>query len=389
MDNRRKGALMASVIVVAAIVIALLWRSPSATVPVGPGSNMSGNNSTAVTGGKPVAPRQPVNLLAPPSSFPFVEKWVSQYNNENHPGSVHVDYTEEVDFISSGAYSNASDFLARHLADMAITGKPAPDGNFSGLLVPVSPQAIAIVYNVPGFPDVPSGLKFDGATLARVLEGNITRWDNTAIKGLNPGVSLPDKAIIVVHEGRPKSATILLEQYLSNATAWPEKSMAAESADSLSTVVRQTPYSIGYVEFTYAVQTRMTFAALQNADGQYIEPSAGSIAAAIRNGTAMQNSTAISGAQLGNGSYPIVGLYYAALGDVEKPAALDFAKWIAGEGQQVLKDMRYPSIYESSKALHPFGESLRQQGAQPRFNSTNLTRSEGESVYAQISRQMV
>lgn len=377
MDNRRKAALVASVIAVAAIIIALSLRSPPQSAPAGPGGNISTGNSTGVTGDKPVPSRQPVTLLAPPSSFPFVEKWVSQYNNGDHPGTVQVDYTDEVDSIGSGAYSNSSDFLARHLADLAITGKSAPPGSFAGPLVPVSPQAIAVVYNIPGFPDVPSGLKLDRPALERLLSGNITRWDDPAIKDLNPGLSLPDKVVVVVHESSARSATGLLEQYLSNSTAWPEKSMSAESADGLSTVVRQTPYSIGYVEFTYAVQTRMTFAALQNADGQYVAPSQESIGAAVRNGTAVQNSTALmSMSQLGNGSYPVVGLYYAALGGAEKPAALDFAKWIAGEGQQVLKDMQYPSIYESSAALRPYAASLQAEGVQPGFNSTNITKSE-------------
>ena len=387
MDNRRKGALVASVIVVAAIIIALSLRSPPPSVPAGPGGNASDGNSTGGSGGRPLVPRQPVTLLAPPSSFPFVEKWVSQYNNEARPGTVHVDYTDEVDYIGSGAYSNSSDFLAHHLADIAITGMPTPPG-FASSLVPVSPQAIAIVYNIPGFPDVPSGLKLDRPTLERLLSGNITRWDDSAIKDLNPGLTLPDKAVVVVHEGRARSATSLLEQYLSNGTAWPEKSVSAESADSLSTIVRRTPYSLGYLEFTYAAQTRMTFAAVQNADGQYVAPSRESIGAAVRNGTAVQNSTAMmSTSQLGNGSYPVVGLYYAALGGAVKPAALDFAKWIATEGQQVLKDMQYPSIYESSETLASYAASLRAEGAQPSFNSTNITQSDSESVYAQVAAE--
>jgi ABC-type phosphate transport system substrate-binding protein len=408
LDNRRKSVLLASVIVAAAVILALaLYGSnnnggtPAGPPAVGPGSNVSGGNSTGITGGKPAPQRQPINLLAPPSSFPFVEKWVSQYNNnKDRPGTVHVDYTDEVDYLGSNIYSNTSDFLGRHLADMAITGRaPVDSGNFTFgpmMLSPVSPQAIAVVYNIPGFPDVPSGLKLDRATLGRVLDGNITRWSDPAIKGLNPGVNLPDAAIVVVHEGRPHSATGLLEQYLiQNATRWPEKSIAAESADSLSTVVRQTPYSVGYVEFTYAVQTRMTFAALQNADGKYVEPSMSSIGAAIYNGT-MSTTTSdglpvMSSAQLGNGSYPIVGLYYYSALE-NKPAVLDFAKWISsGEGQQVLKDLHYPSIYESSAALRPYAEMNGTQSSllfkEEAMTTTNLTQNEGESVYAQVAAQ--
>lgn len=393
MDGRRKGIVAASVVVAAAIVL-VAWlgsHPPSGSTPVGPGSNVSSGNQTGVTGGKPGAQRQQVDLLAPPSSFPFVEKWVAQYNNGDHPGTVRVDYTDEVDFLGSGIYANASDFLSRHLADMVITGKPArAAGNFTyagTTFLPVSPQAIAVVYNIPSFPDVPSGLKLDKATLYRILSGNITRWDDPAVKDLNPGVNLPGEAIAVVHEAPPKRATDLLAQYV-NATQWPEKSSAAQSADSLSTLVRQMPYSVGYVEFTYAVQTKMTYAALENADGQYVEPSMESIGAAVRNGTAGLTADippAMSEAPLGNGSYPIVGLYYAAFdGEPENGAVIDFARWISGsEGQQVLNDMQYPSIYKNG-ALGPYAARLAGNATQA-FNATNLTSNEGDSVYAQVA----
>jgi ABC-type phosphate transport system substrate-binding protein len=359
---------------------------------------VSGGNGT----GPPAQIKQPISVLAPPSSLPFVEKWVAQYNNGKHAATVRVDYTGEVDHISIGpVYSNVSDFLGRHLADMAIAGRPAQQGsNFTSggsQFLPVSPQAIAVVYNVPGFPDVPSGLKLDPPTLARILGGNITRWDAPAIKGLDPGTNLPNEKIVVVHERRDDSATALLSEYLSNVAAWPKDSQAADSADSLSTIVRQTPYSIGYVDFSYAVQTRMTYAALKNSGGEFVAPSTDSVGAAIRNGTVAVGpqppATAVG--RLGAGSYPIVGFYYAAFGPVnatsgKAAAVLDFVRWIADkEGQQVLADMQYPSVYEQDRALKTMAASLTNGTAAQnvtRFeNATDITKTSGDSVYGQVA----
>lgn len=405
MDNRRKGVIVASVIA-AAVAIALAAalyqnnRPPGNSPPVGPGSNVSGGNGT----GPPAQHKEPISVLASPSSLPFMEKWMAQYNNGNHAATVRVDYTGEVDHINIGpVYANVSDFLGRHLADMAIAGLPAQQGSnltsAGSQFLPVSPQAVAVVYNVPGFPDVPSGLKLDPPTLARILGGNITRWDDSAIKGLNPGMSLPGEKIVVVHERRADSATFLLSKYLSNETAWPQNSQAADSADSLSAIVRQTPYSIGYVDFSYAVQTRMTYAALQNSGGEFMTPSADSIGVAVRNGTvtAGEQPPLTSVGRLGAGSYPIVGFYYAAFDPVtatpgKAAAVLDFVRWVAGkEGQQVLADMQYPSIYQQNGALGAMAGSLSNgtamQNATGFGNATNLTKTSGDSVYGQAAAE--
>jgi phosphate transport system substrate-binding protein len=230
-----------------------------------------------------------------------------------------------------------------------------------------------------------------------VLSGNATYWDDPGVKSLNPGTSLPHQKIVVVHEGPAGSASDMLEKYLSSVSngtiAWPKSSLVADSASSLSAMVRQTPYSIGYVEFAFAAQTRMTYASLQNSDGQYFMPSADSIGAAVRNGTtvdpALVNGTGpgnaplavtpptVSVGQLGNGSYPVVGFYYAAFseraiingvnetalagggGGSKDAAVIDLVRWIAGsEGQQVLQDTQYPSVYEQSKDLEAFADRV-------------------------------
>ena len=356
MNGGARWAVLAS-IVVAAIAIALL-ASSAFTGDRTPDGNVTSPEGNSTNGNGPV-PRPVASLLSTPSALPVMEKWAAQYNMEA-PGSVQVSYTDDVDYASIGAvHSNISGFLAQHSADMAVMGRLPSGDSFSyanSTFLSVSPQAVAIVYNVPGFPDVPSGLKFDPVTLSAVLRGNITRWDDPAIKELNPGLDIPGEAITIMHEGEAGSASDLLMQYLNGTVQWPEDATPAGSAESLSALVRQTPYSIGYVDYAYAAQTRMTYAALENSDGEFIMPSHDSIALSIQNGTAVQplvaNATGsmppmMPVGQLGNGSYPIVGFYYAAYaGDLE---AADFVQWVVTRGQEVLKDTQYPPLYEHAQ----------------------------------------
>lgn len=415
--SRKKGTVLAVVIAAAAAILAMtLYQNNGAKAPDTSGTaslppQQGGGMGTNGTGGGGQVAKTPLSALSSPSAVPFMEKWVVQYNSEKNLGSVNVNYSDRADDASIPLlYPNLTSFLANHSADLAIASRPvAEKGNFTyagSVFLPVSPQAVVVVYNIPALPDVPSGLRFDPDALYSVLSGNATYWDDPAIKSLNPGTNLPHQKIVVVHEGPAGSASDMLARYLASAPsnnnngtiAWPKSSLVADSANSLSAMVRQTPYSIGYVDFAFATQTRMTYASLQNSDGQYLMPSADSIGAAVRNGTTVDpalvvnnnnNGTGpenpalaipptISVGQLGNGSYPVVGFYYAAFperavgnngtmmnetaladGGSKDAAVIDLMRWIAGtEGQRVLQDMQYPSVYEQSKDLKAFADRV-------------------------------
>lgn len=131
--------------------------------------------------------------------------------------------------------------------------------------------------------------------------------------------------------------------------------------DELASTIRSTPYSIGYVDFSYAVQTRMTFAALAAGDG-YIAPSTDSIDHAVRSG--LQNATTggatlavINSSRLDNSSYPVTGLYYA-VPERGGNATQDFITWVTDDaGQQVLAEVQYPSIYRDGRLVAPVSNS--------------------------------
>jgi phosphate transport system substrate-binding protein len=317
-----------------------------------------------------------IDVTSTTSAFPFVQRWAAQYENQEQlqqlasSGDVNVN----VDYLTEEQISE----VKGNDSDLAIVG--VPDERNNTLYIPVSAQAIAIAYNIPSLPDIPSGLRLNSTTLYLILNGSISRWDDAAIKGLNPSLNLPNERIVVVHSSdnsnnnnnSSSSSLVLLNQYLGfQNISWPNDSITTPGPAELAGEVRKIPYSVGYVDFSYAVQTRMTYAAIEDAYGDYIVPSTQSIGRAIDVALHFQNTSidrissqqqqppTIDASSIVNGSYPIVGLYYASLlandnkeggGNAE---TLDFVEWIISEdgGQQTLLEVQYPPIYRGNKQL--------------------------------------
>lgn len=380
--SKKKTALISlSVIVSLAIVIVVLTSLPSTPFfqprsgqlqnddeaeksRVAANDSSSSNQTAATTTIMPTT----IDIVSTTSAFPFVQRWVAQYENQQlaTSGNVNVDYLTDREIIVAEGGSDRS--------DLAIVGVPDENNN-NILYIPVSAQAVAIVYNIPSFPDIPSGLRLNSTTLFLILNGSITRWDDAAIKNLNPSLNLPDERIVVVHSGDDNnnssssaSSLVLLNQYLGlPSLSWPKNdSIAASGPAELAEMVRKIPYSVGYVDFSYAVQTRMTYAAIGDANGDYIVPSTQSIGRAVDVALQFHNSSTdrsssqqqqlpptINASRLVNGSYSIVGFYYAGLlTNYDKEgrddvATLDFVNWIISEGggQQTLLEVQYPPIY--------------------------------------------
>jgi phosphate transport system substrate-binding protein len=314
-----------------------------------------------------------IDIVSTTSAFPFVQRWAAQYENQQlaSSGNVNVDYLADREIIVAQGGNDR--------VDLAIVGAPDENNN-NTMYIPVSAQAVAIVYNIPSFPDIPSGLRLNSTMLFLILNGSITRWDDAAIKDLNPSLNLPDERIVVVHSDHDNensngsSSLVLLNQYLGHQSLnWPKNnSITVSGPAELAEMVRKTPYSIGYVDFSYAIQTRMTYAAIGDADGDYIVPSTHSIGQAVNVALQFHNSSTdrlasqqlptINASRLVNSSYPIVGLYYASLlGDAKEgrnPSTLDFVEWIISEsgGQQTLLEVQYPSIYAGNEPLTAYAK---------------------------------
>ena len=179
--------------------------------------------------------------------------------------------------------------------DFGATDAPMTDQQLAAVKgnvqhVPAVLGAVVATYNLPSLGKAP--LRFDGATLADIFLGRISRWNDRRLAALNPAVSLPDQDIIVVHRSDGSGTTYIFTDYLSKiSTQWKSKVGKATSVDwpaglggkgneGVTQQVKQTEGAIGYVELIYAISNGLPAAFIKNAGGAFVEPTLESVSAA-------------------------------------------------------------------------------------------------------------
>lgn len=222
---------------------------------------------------------------------------------------------------------------------------------------PTLVSAIAVIVNLPG---VDAGaLKLDPEILAHIYAGDITRWDDKAIRALNPKLKLPEIPIGPVHRGDGSGTTWVFSSYLSQVSpdwrkrfgagaliAWPGGA-GARGNDGIASLVRQTPGSIGYVEYAYALHSAVNFAKLKNASGNYVLPDLKSTQAAAREANWAAGSGQVSLLNApGINSWPITAASFALAPvpthkNKNEKALKDFFAWSFQNGQQAETNLGY------------------------------------------------
>lgn len=333
----------------------------------GCGSNGGGDSATNAAS-PDAAANAAAPVTAPPATgarslkgagatfpYPLYSKWFSEYNTAK---GVQVDYQS----IGSGGgiqqlKSGTVDFGASDapLSDDAVKEMPSPI-----VQIPTVAGAIAVVYNVPG---APNNLKLTGEVLANIFLGKITKWNDAAIAGLNAGAKLPATAITIAHRADGSGTTNIFTGYLKavspawgttvgagKAVKWPV-GQGGKGNDGVASIVQQTPGGIGYVELAYAMQNKMSFAALKNKAGQFVTPSVAGTTAAATGALAdiKKDVRAPIFNAPGAASYPIAGftyiLVYKKSQDAEKGKALvDLLTWAINDGQKMAGPLNYASL---------------------------------------------
>ena len=214
--------------------------------------------------------------------------------------------------------------------------------------VPDALGAEGVAYNL----DLPAGarLHLTGPVLARIFLGQITHWNDPAITALNPGITLPAAPITVVHRSDGSGTTYIFSNYLSSADPtwaakvgtgktlnWPVGEGAEGNGSVISTVFR-TPFSIGYVEQAYSQGLVLPFAAIRNQAGNYVLPSAQTIAAAAAQKPAITPADFSIVNQPGASSYPISGYSWALIythqtDQATGQALVTMLAWLTHDGQ--------------------------------------------------------
>jgi len=216
------------------------------------------------------------------------------------------------------------------------------------------------VYNIPG---VKADLKFTGPVLADIYLGKITKWNDPAIKKLNPGVNLPATDINVVHRSDASGTTFIFTDFLSKISPewkskvgvntsvnWPT-GVGGKGSEGVTGVVTQSPGSISYVELVYALQNKISYGSVQNAAGEFLKGSVQSVTAAAAAAAPTMPAdfrVSITNAP-GKGAYPISSftwllLYENPKNKAQAKAMNDFVKWAITDGQKYATDLGYAPL---------------------------------------------
>ncbi|TAL89781.1 MAG: phosphate ABC transporter substrate-binding protein PstS [Candidimonas sp.] len=244
--------------------------------------------STGVVIGTAALTVQAANITGAGASFPYpvYAKWADQYKQATG---------NQVNYQSIGSGGGQQQIIAKTV-DFGASDDPMKGDALekNGLFqFPAVIGGTVAVVNVEG---IKAGqLKLSGAVLADIFLGKVTKWDDAAIKALNPGVTLPGKAIIVVHRADGSGTTFGWTNYLSKvspawksqvgegkAVKWPT-GQGGKGNEGVAAYVRQLKDSIGYVEYAYAKQNNLAWTQLQNKDGKFVQPTQAAFAAAAAN----------------------------------------------------------------------------------------------------------
>jgi len=300
-----------------------------------------------------IAPAMAIDITGAGATFPFpvYSKWADAYKKETNNG---------LNYQSIGSGAGIKQIQAKTVT-FGATDAPlkAEELNKDGLAQwPQVMGAIVIVVNIEGVK--PGELVFDGATLADVFLGKINRWDNPAIKKLNPNAKLPSAAIAVVRRADGSGTTFNFTDYLakaspewkskvgsSTAVEWPV-GVGARGNEGVAGNVGQTRNSIGYVEYAYAKQNKLTYTSLVNKAGKTVQPATASFQAAAANAD-WANSPGyyqILTDQPGDQSWPITAATFILMHKtpVNKAAsaeALKFFGWAFDKGAKMAEDLDY------------------------------------------------
>jgi phosphate transport system substrate-binding protein len=288
--------------------------------------------------------------------YPIYSKWFSEYN-KLHPNV-------EINYQSQGSGFGIQQ-IQKQTVFFGATDGPMNDAQLLDapgriLHFPTVLGADVPIYNVPG---VTAALKFTGPLLANIFLGRIVKWNDAAIAAVNPGVSLPNLDIAVVHRAEGSGTTYIWVDYLAKvspewrqkvgvATAvnWPV-GLAGKGNEGVAGSVKQIPGTIGYVELIYALQNKIAYGSVQNLAGEFVTASVDSVTAAAAEAAAKMPPdfrVSITNAA-GKGVYPISSFTWLLLYENPKDKAMartfmDFMNWMLSDGQKFAAGLGYAPL---------------------------------------------
>ena len=293
--------------------------------------------------------------------YPIYAKWAEAYKAET---GVKMNYQ------SIGSGGGIKQITAKTV-NFGASDKPLKLEELDKAGMMQFPTVIGGVVPVVNIAGVAAGtLKLDGTTLANIYLGKITKWNDPALVALNKDIKLPDNDITVVHRADGSGTTFIFTNYLSKASAdW--KSIVGEGTsvswkagtggkgnEGVASYVQRLKNSIGYVEYAYALQNKMTYVQMKNRDGNYVKPSDVSFKAAAANAQwdKAPGFHEILTDEPGKDSWPISGATFILVHKMQEDAAagkevLKFFDWAYANGGKLAEEMDYVPLPENVQNL--------------------------------------
>jgi len=285
------------------------------------------------------------------ASFPYsvYQKWIKAYNKETGI---------KIDYIKKGSSKGIKDAKARAV-DFAGTDKPLSPKvlkknalyQFPGVV-----GAIAMGYNIPGLSDI----KLSRSAVVAIADGSIKFWDNKIIADANKNLKLPHKKLTFVHRADGSGTTYNFTYFLSKVSkkwrktygakkslSWPgDHHIGGKTNSGVAALLKQTPYSVGYIDYADAKNNSIAMAVVENRAGNFIKPTLKSFqeAAAKANLNPKKDFYSVIADPKGANSYPIVAATFILV-PIEKPEmnkrVTAFFDWSYKNGQDLAKSLGY------------------------------------------------
>ncbi len=289
---------------------------------------------------------------------PLYAKWAADYNKAT---GVKINYQS----VGSGAGMRQ---IEAKTVDFGASDAPLKDDELAKKGLIQFPTVVGGVIPVVNIKGVAAGqLRLNGQVLGDIYLGKITKWNDAAIKALNPSLNLPDAAIAVVRRADGSGTSFAFTNYLSQvnpewkskvgegtAVNWPTGA-GGKGNEGVAAFVGRLPNSIGYVEYAYVKQNKMNYALMQNAAGQFVAPDDAAFAAAAAGADWNRSFHQILNNKPGAQSWPITTATYIMMHKVQdKPAqaaaALKFFEWVYKNGDKTAADLDYVPMPASVKS---------------------------------------
>ena len=301
------------------------------------------------------------NVTGAGASFPapLYSKWAADYNKATN---VKINYQS----VGSGAGLRQ---IEAKTVDFGASDAPLKDDELAkkGLVqFPTVIGGVVPVVNIKGI--APGQLKLNGQLLGDIYLGKITRWTDPAIKALNPTLALPDETIAPVRRADGSGTTFIFTNYLSKVNAewktkvgegtavnWPVGA-GGKGNEGVAAFVGRLPNSIGYVEYSYVKQNKMTFAQMRNSAGVFVSPDDTAFKAAAVGADWTKSFYQILTEQSGKDAWPITGATFILMQKVQdKPAqgtaVLKFLEWAYKNGDKTAEELDYVPMPANVKAV--------------------------------------